>query len=293
VKEHNLQKGDELEMSIDTNDNILLSMEPISSSGLKEVHIEISKNDKIYVRSLLGSAYRKGFDKLYLTFNDPDIYKKIVEASNSLMGYEVIDFDRNKCIIKNMILEESSEFEVTLRKIITSLKWMNTLMMDDIKKKKFDSLEEFNNIRLNMWRLRDYALRIVAKKNIFRSENFNYSILVWVLEKITDQYRKMYDTILVDKNKNYSHMLPLLQKYGSFIEIMEKAYYKKDISVIPEFDEYYSVISKKSFELFNSNKHNNLFISYVLENNKRIHDLKSFLVMIILDAKENVIDSVK
>lgn len=283
VEKNNIKKGDEIEVIEDESNTLIISTKPAASKE-REIHLTIEKDDPTYIRSLLGSLYRKGYDKIYLKYPNYEIYKKISEAASSLMGYEIIDFSADKCTIRNMIIDESSEFDSVLRRIYYSLKMMNTLILEDIKSKKFDKLKDFKDMRISNWKLRDYALRIIWRKNLFQNENFNYSLIIWNFEKISNQLKKIYEVMTQKPKNNYSELTAIFQKYAQLLDLIDTVYYKKETSKAHLIDDVSHEISNKCATSFSPNKDVDLVLAYIIENSRRLQDLKSSILMIHLDS---------
>lgn len=280
---HNVKKGDEIELIEEPTGDIIISKNQSTVPKLKEIKLTISKNDSTHIRSLLGSIYRKGFDKIYLEYEGSEIYKSIVDSVNSLIGFEIIEFESNKCVIKNMILDENAEFEVTFRRMFFSLKWMNSILIENIESRNLDKLEDIRDMWRNVWKSRDFALRVLSKKNLFNEHTYDYFMIVWALEKMVSNHRKIYELLVKEPKKDYSNLTPVLKKCGNLIDLFEKSYYKKDLTQIHLFDEESEEIIKKSSSLFNTNKNNNLTLAHIINITRMVHDMKSFLVSILIE----------
>ena len=194
VKQHNIQKGDELEVE-EKGNSIIIRTDSFHSD--KEVEVDISELDRTTIMYVIRSFYRLGYDSVKLIFKDPTtIYQRkgkdisvisvIHTEINRLIGYEIMQEKENFCIIKDLQGTSDKDFEQVLRRIFLLLQDTVEEFIDGAKKNKKPMLESIENRHDTITKFVSHCLRLLSKrgKDIGKTAN-NYHIIA-SLDRITD-----------------------------------------------------------------------------------------------------------
>ena len=235
TKKIGLKGGDEIE--IKEKDYALLVSKELSTEE-KVANIRMTSDSKRYIRSHIGRLYRHGYATINLTFDNPNLIKSIKSATDNLIGADIIDFDKNRCVVKIFPIEEQAvNFDKNLVKMLHTFKYMLRLIKEDIGNNKFKREETLNELRNNNWKLKDYILRNAFLQSIPYEEFSILNTILFAYEKIGTNLLGFYRMYLEGSKKklNTKKLKPVFDKIDNFIEWFTKHISKKE--AIPPVDE--------------------------------------------------------
>jgi len=247
LRKFNLDKGDELEIE-ETGKSIVISLD--LSAHKSETEINLSSIKESSVRIAIVNAYRIGFDRIKINFDDAStlaIIRGIIK--DHLIGFDIINADKKSCEIENITEPSQEQFNNIFSKMI-----MNIEELFEIAKKFFErdyiDFEE-TEIRINQYD--NFCRRVISKNHklpqsmvAFQSSLIHAQREVYHLLRYLKKYRKK-----ADKNDFF-----LLEKTKNAFKILTEAYYKKDVKKIEQlhsgfsYDWQHSIINKaKNFAI--------------------------------------------
>lgn len=228
AKKLDLKPGDEVDVEED-NSNLTIYREKSKKERSKK--IDLTKESKRYIRSQIGRLYRYGYSEIIVSYDDPELTKKIKEATNDLLGADIMDTAKNRCTIKIFPIDENEiDFDKNLVKILVTLKYMIEIVEEDIKNNEFLKEEKLTELRNNNWKLKDYIMRN-AYLNKIPYEEFNVlSTILFVYEKIGTNLLGFYRMYLEGTKKgiNSNKLSPIFKKLYYFIDWFIKIISKKE-----------------------------------------------------------------
>ena len=199
AKKQGLKPGDELE--IEEQDYGLVINKDLPQKE-RTAEINLTKESERYVRSHIGRLYRYGFTKVVIRFDDPELIKKIKHSTNNLIGADIVDLEKNKCIIKMFPIEEFDiGIDKQLVKIFSTLKYMFSLVKEDMESDEFKREETLNELRNNNWTIKDYALRNAFLQKLPYGEFSILNIIFFAYEKIGTNLLGFYRMYLEGKKR--------------------------------------------------------------------------------------------
>lgn len=277
TRRYNITKGDEITLEEAGNELVIV---PGSSREKKkmEISIEIDMKTKRNVRSILGALYRKGYDIVRISYPDESVYRNIRHSVNNLIGYEIMDQKPGSCTINSMIEETEEEFNSTLNKILNIMKTVIDTVQEDYKAGKYERLEELEDFRYLVWKLRDFSMRILIKNRQFSDTNFAYSTIIWTLEKINRQFKKFYEKAAEINTKN-RQVMDYYKQVKDFFEYFLKVLSSDDITRIKQVNNKYRKLLAEGDKLIVSAKKEAVLIELLMGIISRIQDMSSSLVM--------------
>jgi len=237
VKQLGLTQGSELEIS-EVGKEIIISAE--KEQEYKTIDINVKDKISGFVwREILG-LYRKGYDEFVI--NHEKQLSLLREIANYLIGFEVVNQEKNKVVIKDVTGLENADFDTIFRRIgfilIDLTQEMYRMLQSKINKKEILLLDR------NLNKFTDYCLRYLNKKGLKSFEDIPfYSFLVSQLEHIGDVYKQ---AVFSNPNKNELFLFENLNKIiKQFVNIINIKNINKDKRKIQIFDLYFDL---KKFE---------------------------------------------
>ncbi|MFP4424403.1 MAG: AbrB/MazE/SpoVT family DNA-binding domain-containing protein [Candidatus Woesearchaeota archaeon] len=276
VKYLDLKPGDELNLYED-GIQLIISPEDININDTLEMDLSIDSDDKTYVRSLLGALYRKGYDVLHIRYEKEETFRILRDCVNYLIGFEIMETKPNFCVIEGMLTESEQEFQNTLHKIVNVVKTSSQLTFEDYNKSTFEHLDDMEDYRYTAWKLRDYAIRILNKKKIFSEVNSAYVTILWTLEKINRDYKRIYEE-LNNKEINYSEDIKnYLGTVNEFFLYFTKNISSDEIEKLNKIHHNYKKYLKEGAYLLEKKQEEVVVIHLLMNVVNRIQDMSSAL----------------
>lgn len=129
VKRHKVQKGTELSIEL-KDQNLIIS--PSENIEHEKISLNLSNLDKTYAKCIIHSAYRKGFDTIKIKFSNPELYHIrtgtyqntkdiIINETDQLIGFEVVNINRDEIEIANLTYDKSTDFNIMLNNVYSYL----------------------------------------------------------------------------------------------------------------------------------------------------------------------------
>jgi len=273
IDEKNLKPGDEIEVTVEDNK---LVVEPAGGEKkLKQTRIEVGTADFDVYRSLIGGLYRAGYDEIIVTYKDKNVIPELQKTIDSLYGFEIFDINENSCIIRSVYHEEETDLSAHFRKIIQIIKTMQSLIAEDMEKKKYASESILYGFRVALLKQRDLISRIIVQKRLFETQTFPYYLLSHILWNIGRNYFNLYTGI----EKEYK------------LSSTDKDYFKKTNNYFNEFFEnndashyeshhkkYQSLIQEGYFLM--KSRHASLVVSYCIQILKFVQSCNSHMLLL-------------
>ena len=114
TKRNKLNAGDELDV-FEKETTLILSAE--KKIGEYNFEIDIDTDNAWYIGQILRYCYFANFEKSRLFFHSSKTMEIIREETQKLIGFEVIEQEKNFCVIKNISFEMEDEYSTLFRKV--------------------------------------------------------------------------------------------------------------------------------------------------------------------------------
>ncbi len=240
AQEHNIRKGDELEVSTMGN-KVLVSTDKETNTG--SITVDITNLDRTSVFILIRALYKKGYDEINLLFKkqltkyyrldeDMKFITVIHQEVNRLTGMAIVQERENFCQLKAISKIDDRELDGMLRRtfilllnaasdIITAAKNNDALLLETIEE-KHDTLTKFIS----------YCLRILNKRT---SEDNNTHFLyhtIATLDKITDLLKNSGRELKGYNKKMRTESIRVLDKTYKSFEKFYELFYKYDPELV-------------------------------------------------------------
>lgn len=226
TKQLNLKKGDEIEIE-ESDHNLILSREKVETK--QTTKINLTQHTESSVRTALVNAYRAGYDRIQIIFQDEKKYKILLNTlTNYIMGFDIIEKGKTSCIIENITEPSEDQFDVLFRKILYNIKLLIKGTEERLRNKT--SFEEYRQITYKIHQYDNFCRRVISKKHVLG----NQANMFWTfLTLLIHGQRELYHlNKFLDKNKVEFKNFDILKKLENLFELLSQGYIKKDLSML-------------------------------------------------------------
>jgi hypothetical protein len=168
---NNIQPGQNLEVNCDRNS---LNIVANPSKDDKKIEIDISGYDRTTILFVIRAAYRKGYDEVYLKFDNQSVVRfrngkkyNVMTVINyevgNLIGYEVINFSKNSCLIRDVSQITDKDFDLMLRRVFLLIKQSLEDYVEGISSGDFELLGTMEGKHDSITKFVSYCMRILSK----------------------------------------------------------------------------------------------------------------------------------
>ncbi|MBW2993525.1 AbrB/MazE/SpoVT family DNA-binding domain-containing protein [Candidatus Woesearchaeota archaeon] len=273
IKKNNLKKGDMVGLSENENNMIISPGTDKTNASYEEKEINLDNLDRSSIVFAVRSAYRKGYDKVKLTFKNPMCHhfrlntdKKVIsiihKELNRLAGFDIIQQKEDFCIIKSLTEPSIKEFDTVMRRIF--------LLMVDAAKELYEGVES-NNLLLietleekhnTITKFVSYCLRLLNKYHYPESGKtcFLY-YTIGNMEKVTDVLKNSARILIKHKKKLHSDTIAILKTICDLIYVYYDLFYRFDSKKVLEFSRKKETIKNNILNLKTRPKEELFFIN--------------------------------
>ena len=221
VKSKGIKPGDEIDLEIEKG-KIIVDTE--AKTGLESV--EIGEVDKTNLRTVIGVAYRAGYNKVLLKLKEEVSLSEAQKNLAFFTGMEVEELKKDKLTLRCITPVNPEEYDFFVKKIFLTLKLMadEVINFTDGKEFNFSNLEE---MRKNNLKAREYCMRAINTTTGKESSSDEYTF-IHILEKISALFWKMGMYVIKNKPQKSSKIKELLVFIKELIDKSYHVYLKKD-----------------------------------------------------------------
>ncbi|MCB9359079.1 phosphate uptake regulator PhoU [Candidatus Woesearchaeota archaeon] len=260
IKEHNLNKGDEVDVE-EVGQDVIISASFKETSENAELHI---KDTKDMTQQVISALYKRGIDEIRIYYDNQTDFQLILNSiSQEALGYEIVETNDKVCIVRN-ITKLTKEFDTILRRI-----FLVTLSLADegiklLQSRNFDALESIVFLEKSNNKFTTFCRRYLNK---YSSDSFDklgpIYFIVELLEKIADQYKYLFEDMRKHKsnkngknnNKNYKKMLSYLSKTRDMLRTYYECFYKFDMVKIRQIEAEWKAMDESLAQAYKGLNH--------------------------------------
>ncbi len=181
VQKNNLQAGDEVDV-IELEENLSVTTE--KKQPTRDIMVDVSGLLPRLADRFMARAYQKGYDKIFIKCDDPDILQAVKNKVPELLGFEIMNSGKNMIEVQVISAQLELEFETLLRRGILLLMDMSQTCHDAWKKGDKKSLENIFFQDFDVNRFLYFCLRYLNKSQ--KVISFGRSILYYLIESLED-----------------------------------------------------------------------------------------------------------
>jgi len=228
IRKRNLKPGDEIQID-EVDGTLVISSE--SGEKLKELIIDIKEEDLDRIRTIISSAYRRGYDLLTLKSTKKLPFVEINKLVDSLTGYVLVEQDKEKIVIKSMIKTDVDQVSSMLNKFTISIRYLQNSIIDFLQND--GDVEELKEIRKSIMKLRDFCQRSIHLTNYKGDKSYEYNTMVFIMEKIANN--NFFDCIQIKdslKKAERSKLAAELTKHATTFNNLISALSNKNVDAV-------------------------------------------------------------
>ncbi len=231
IREQKLEQGGEIELK--QEDNYLTISLP-KDLRVEEATIQLPTKEynERTLRNILNQTYRKGYDKIILLSPKKQQLEDIREITrNTLLGFEVTNENKEKCIVQNIAEPSSENFDSILRKIFFYIEEDSKEILQELKSSKTKSQKKIQHNKDAVDDYTNLCRRLVIKEKVGGTKNsYLLFIVISRLSLIYHAYYYMYKFAASQKRLSLSkETLELIEQTNQMFSLFHEAFYKKDI----------------------------------------------------------------
>jgi len=263
-----IKAGDEIELN-EAGGNLCLSTN--KAPELKKASMDISSFDKAVIDTVLPMLHKSGYDEIEFTFDEPKLIKAIQHRINSmLIGYEIIEQTNKRCLIRSIASEYDSNIDVILRRTFLVTLSLAKNYLEAIKTGKLNDVEELLVLEETNNKLTNFCERILNKNPHNGSKTVYLYIIIWLLEKIADDYKDICRLISTKNIKLNKELIDINEKIVNLFENYYHLFYKFDFERMKAIKQEHKKIIDELHKL--TLKGNNELLVYLFDLTQRIYD---------------------
>lgn len=278
VKQYNIHKGDELDISEDSNDATCLK---ISKIGLKtdfKKDVNLTNYGPDMTRRIIGALYKKGYDEVNIHYEEPETFNIIRnEIDSGLIGLEIINNSKSNCTLKMVVNQNLEDFDAMYRRLFYLLIGVGEDALKSLNPLNKEKLYEVILRDKNINKLADYCRRMINKSKDINAV-YRYDIAENI-EKIGDEYRDMFRFIYDNNLELKKNILKKIEDVNAYFVLFHKINYDFNVNESAEFSKRKKKLREEINELIKKASHNDIVIlSYLDSIVKRIYDLNGVVL---------------
>ena len=158
TKEHNLKKGDEINVETKGR-SVIIRLDKEKS----QLELKRSYKKQPFMKRHLLQAYHHGYDRIELTFESKIPLSEILTQLDELLGFEIVEQSPHHCIIINVANTMSEEFESMLKRLFQLTLSFSNNIVDMSKGSNFDLLPSLFRMEKETNRLSSFCQRSLNK----------------------------------------------------------------------------------------------------------------------------------
>ncbi len=277
VKEHHLEKGDEIELERIDN-NLLISSKTVNKKT--ETELKLERTDESEIRTLITNAYRAGCDRVKVDFGDEKRFRQLNKIIKSnLIGFDIIKKEKDFCIVENITEPSENQFDNILKKMFLSI----SELLEITEKRLTGSKEDYEEVEERIQKYDNFCRRVISKNRVLgKKSEFFWTFLSMLMHGQREIYflneKLEQKTSISDKTKN------LLGDVQELFSLISNVYLKKDIKLLSKVRELHKdAVYKKGQTLLQSKKgKENLILYHMIIAMRQFYHANSPLFGLIL-----------
>lgn len=284
IKKNSLQSGVEIDLE-EVENSIVITPEN-TKKPIKRVEVDISDMDS-YIQQLFATmVHKKGYDEILVRYKDPKQLKAIRERMDNLLGFEIVEQDNNKCLIKNISGDNESEYDSILRRSFLVTKNMFENIVDSLNNNDFSDIDSILELEKTNNRLTNYCERILVKYMNKGNSSFVSYVIIWNIESIADDLRDFLRDIKSRKSKpKFSKQFASdFSKVSDIFADYYNLFYNFSVESINKLKADVTSLKKELLERTKKSKEEGDYYFYITIATSRIYDLMASTMSLQLEG---------
>jgi len=163
VKKNNITKGRVVDVTV--QDNALIIASGITQTK-KKTDITIVSPEH-YMRRLIISKYREGYEEIIIHYKDHKVLDHIRETLQYLLGFEIVDQTDSSCTIANVAEGLKDNYDQMFKRQFQIILTIGQMITDYIKNQDEQILHKIVDFRHTLSKVQEYCLRLLNREDFF------------------------------------------------------------------------------------------------------------------------------
>ena len=228
-QKYGVKKGDEI--NIEENGTIL-NISTDRAPSIKEITVDVSGLTPRLADRFLARSYQKGYDKITIKYDKPELMIAIQNKVPELLGFEIMDQNKYSCIIQSISSKLEVDFDSLLRKAFQITIDMADTCLESLKNNDNKTLENLYYKDFDVNKFCYFCLRAINKGQHEGFGTYILYYLVEILEDIGDEYKSLAKLLIHVKSKN--EIINILKKTNDVFKFSYEFFYKPEKSKVIE-----------------------------------------------------------
>jgi phosphate uptake regulator len=236
-----VKPGDELHLD-ESQHRLIVS--PVAGGRHKEIEIELPKGSQFYRRFVI-TPYVQGYDNIKIVYHDPQLFPKIQNALNLLIGFEMTQQGERYCVFQNVAVPLEAEFSNMHNRLLHVAVDMLDTCADAFKMRVWDRLPGIAAMENQANRFNLYCRRMLNTMALEQHRVTGLYTINCGLEAITDFVRDIC-VALEGRNMKIDERIPaMLRKYADQVRLVKTLQDKKDAALWRKFIDNEKALDKE------------------------------------------------
>ncbi len=268
-RKYGVKKGDEIEVK-EVGGGLSVGRNNSESMG----KIELEMKQKPFLRRIINTPYRIGYDELIINYSDTQVFDLIEKEISNMMGFAIISQNSNSCVIKNVASGLEDEFD----NILSRLMLLNINLLEDIFKSinenDYKKLISLTRVEAMTNRYSHFCKRMLSKGDYNGNKNENSVFrTVCLYEEIADS-SKMFCELVSNKKENLSkEILKLFENSISQLRLLSSLFNKFNQEKFYEYAKNEKYIENKIVSSLQKSTKDSDFLHFLLDINSKFKHL--------------------
>ncbi len=228
TRTQNLSAGDEIDIEVQDNCVVLRAQQKAQE---KKTRIHFPAAHSSVYRFLLANAYRKGFDEVEITFDEPRQLAEIQGFLEELLGVEITQQVKNSIIVRCVALPAEQEYAVLFRRLLHIIQTAFMYFIEDAQQQEFD-VAKMNSLQKNLLRISNFCTRVLHNSPAQdRSQAYAEYVTLKIHDYVMSQLRRLYARTRESK-KSSKLLREYMRDLQSFFSDISISMFKHDLKAM-------------------------------------------------------------
>jgi len=161
IRRTRLKPGDDL--MVEQKARHLIVSPIIMEKEKRVVEVDLKGLSKYFVYTVIENLYIRGEDEIRLVYDSEDAFDAVSEVVRLLIGFEIVEHHRNRCVIKEIAKADKEDFDVLLRRVFILLVAIAEDCVEALEKRNAKELSCMSKRDRNVNILVSYCMRVLSK----------------------------------------------------------------------------------------------------------------------------------
>ncbi|MBI1935631.1 phosphate uptake regulator PhoU [Candidatus Woesearchaeota archaeon] len=232
---YGVKKGDELEI---TENGTSLKVSTEKTPHFEEITVDVSGLTPRLADRFLARAYQKGYDKITIKFDKPELMIAIQNKVPELLGFEIMEQNNKSCVIQTISSKLEVDFDSLLRKAFIITLDMADSCLEALENNDKKTLENLHFKDFDVNKFCYFCLRFINKGQHEGFGNYIVYYLIELLEDVGDEYKALAQLLI--KTESKKEIIKILGNTNRAFKMGYEFFYKPEKSKATEAMELYN-----------------------------------------------------